>query len=118
MHKLFTIDPSSASPALTEATLDQFKADLADRLTKVYTYVGSEKDAGWIAAQTAAGFLSSLHIYLATDISLMRAWVPTASPSGIVFGRDSTVDQLLNPAEAADSEIVQEANATANAVMA
>jgi hypothetical protein len=113
MSKLFTVDVDSGSTKLIDVTIDEFRDDLVHPITKVYVYVGQEKDAGWKAALSAAGLLPDLNPYLANGIDILREWVPTGDPTGIVFGTDDQPDRLLDKAEAAVSKIVLKANAEA-----
>ena len=113
MSQLFTVDVQSGSTTLVPVTADVFKNDLVNPIIKVYVYIGQESDAGWKVALLAAGMLPDLNPYLATEIDILRDWVPVGNPKGIVFGTDDAPDRLLDEAEAAVSKIVQKANAEA-----
>ena len=110
MSTLQTIDPAGTSEDLIPATPAGLEADLVDPVVRVYVYVGKAADPGWDAALTACGWLVGVRPYLASDISLLRKWVPTGNPSGIVFGSDDQPDRLLTDAEAAVEKIVRAAN--------
>jgi hypothetical protein len=110
MTQFFTVDAQSDSTKLIPVTPEELKADLVHPITKVYVYVGQEKDPGWEAALLTASILPDLNPYLATGINGLREWVPVGSPKGIVFGTDDKPDRLLDDAEAAIFKIVHKAN--------
>ncbi len=70
-------------------------------------------DPGWDAALTACGWLAGVKPYLASDVTLLRKWVPAGEPKGVVFGTDSQPDRLLNEAEASVEKTVRKAIAEA-----
>jgi hypothetical protein len=113
MGQLFTVDSGNDSKELVPVTLDAFRADLANQTTRVYVYVGQETDPGWKAALSVAGLLADLNPYLATDIALLREWVPGGNPRGIVFGTADKPNRLLDATEAAASKTVHQANSEA-----
>ena len=113
MEKLFTVDLVSGSDKLIPATPAELEADLVHPITRVYVFVGKESDPGWEAALLACGFLAEVKPYLASNISLLRKWVPAGNPRGIVFGTDDKPDALLDEAEASVEKIVRNAIADA-----
>jgi hypothetical protein len=113
MGELFTVDVEAADEKLIPASKEQLENDLHDRLKKVYVYVGQRSDSGWSIALTVAGLLPDLQPYLATNIDILRDWVPNGNPRGVVFGTDDKPDRVLNEQEATDRKTVHKANAEA-----